>query len=113
MPRDLRLCAPDELPPGRARVLEEGARRVAVFNVGGALHAIDDLCSHRWGPLSEGDLEGFLVSCPWHGWQFDVRSGACDTVADRDVASYPVRLDGDAIVVTLPDDPEAAPAPEA
>jgi NAD(P)H-dependent nitrite reductase small subunit len=102
---DRRVCSVDELKPGQARLVEDGRRQVAVFNVGGTLHAIDNLCPHRQGPLHEGWLEGFLVSCPWHGWQFDLRTGACATLANRDVAIYPVRIDGDAIVVTLTDDP--------
>ncbi len=112
MPREIRLCSLDELRPGQGRLLEEGGHQVGVFNVEGALHAIDNRCPHRGGPLHEGWLEGTLVSCPWHGWQFDLRDGTCATLANRDVATYAVRVDGSDILVTLPDEaaPEGGPA---
>lgn len=104
MPRNLRVCSVSELPPGQARLVADGARQIGVFNTGGAYHAIDNLCPHRQSPLHEGDLEGFLVTCLAHGWQFDVRTGLCDTVPGRDLGTYPVRVEGDGIVVTVPDD---------
>lgn len=104
MPRDLRVCSVDELLPGQARLLEDGGLQLAVFNVGGAYHAIDDLCPHRQSPLHEGALEGFLVTCLAHGWQFDVRSGLCDTVPGRDVRAYAARVEGDSVWITLPDE---------
>ena len=106
---DVRVCAREELAPGQCRFVEHGTRRVAVFHATDALFAIDDVCPHRGGPLSEGYLEGYLVTCPWHGWQFDVRTGACDTVTNRDVRVYPVKVDENGVHVTLPDDP-APPA---
>ena len=50
-------------------------RRIALFNVGGTCHAIDDTCTHRGGPLSEGTIDGVVVTCPWHGARFCVRDG--------------------------------------
>ncbi len=103
MPRHLRVCAAAELAPGQSRLFVDEPFRVAVFNVGGSLFAIDDACPHRQGPLHQGDLEGFLVACPLHGWQFDVRTGACATLSDRDVAAYAARVEGDSVWITLPD----------
>ena len=48
----------------------------AIFNVEGTLRALDGVCPHQGGPLGEGRLEGCRVTCPWHGWQFDVETGA-------------------------------------
>jgi len=107
MPRDLPVCRVDELAPGKARLFEDGGVRVAVFNVGGEFHAIDDRCTHREGSLNEGWMEGYLVSCPRHGWQFDVRTGVCATLANRDVARYPVRCEEGTVFVSLPDPPAA------
>jgi nitrite reductase/ring-hydroxylating ferredoxin subunit len=50
---------------------------VAVFNVGGEFYAIDNSCPHRGGPLGEGELEDCIVTCPWHEFRFDVRTGKC------------------------------------
>ena len=64
-----------DLPPGQAMLVTAGDRQVALFNVGGTYCAIDDTCTHRGGPLSEGTLEGDVVTCPWHGARFCVADG--------------------------------------
>jgi nitrite reductase (NADH) small subunit len=56
-------------------VVRAGDRELALFNVEGSFHAIQAKCLHLGGPLGEGSLEGSVVSCPWHGWQYDVRTG--------------------------------------
>lgn len=65
-----------EVPAGTGRVVEAAGRTLAVFNVDGVFYAIDNECSHRGGPLGEGDLEGTVVMCPWHAWRWDVTTGA-------------------------------------
>src|SRR5438132_12038123 len=72
----VRVAATGEISPGEGRVVETGGRALAVFNVEGTYYAIDNSCSHRGGPLGEGDLEGTVVVCPWHAWRWDVTSGA-------------------------------------
>lgn len=69
----------EELPPGRCLSATAGEREVALFNVDGIFYALDNACPHRGGPLGEGDLKGFVVFCPMHAWQFDVRTGQCPT----------------------------------
>ena len=64
-----------ELPPGTAKEAVVEGRIVALFNVDGQLQAIDGICAHQGGPLAKGKLTGSVVTCPWHGWQFDVTSG--------------------------------------
>ena len=96
---------PEDLPPGRGATIElevgDCTVEVAVFNVGGQFFAIDNACSHRGGPLGEGLLEGSVVECPWHGFRFDVRTGACiDTGYELPgptfpLNSYPVALGDD------------------
>jgi nitrite reductase/ring-hydroxylating ferredoxin subunit len=77
---------------------------VAVFNVGGTIHAIGGACTHRGGPLGEGRLDGAIVTCPWHGSRFDVTTGAVlGPPAASNAEVYRVSVDGDAIVVELPD----------
>ena len=99
---EVRIAQAGAFGPGESRLLEYGAYRVAVFNVSGTVFAIDDRCPHREGPLSEGYLDGFLITCPWHGWQYDVRDGRCDTFSSKSVATYPVRVDEEGVFVTLP-----------
>lgn len=64
-----------DIPVGYGRGYRVGRYEVAVFNVGGELHALENSCPHQGGPLADGWLEGPLITCPWHGWCFDVRSG--------------------------------------
>lgn len=80
--------------------VEVNGKEIALFNVGGHFCAIDDTCSHRGGPLSEGSLEGSVVACPWHGWQYDVTSGACLTNPAAQQNKYEVKVEGDDILVS-------------
>lgn len=65
----------DAIPPGTGRVVELPDRELAVFNVGGSYYATDNTCLHRGGPLGEGEVVGGVVTCPWHGWEYDVATG--------------------------------------
>ena len=98
----VKVAKTGEIAPGEARAVEAGGKKIALFNVNGTFYAIDDTCTHRGGPLSEGMLMGEEVTCPWHGAIFDVTSGtALGAPAPRDVAHYPVRIEGDDIEVEL------------
>jgi nitrite reductase (NADH) small subunit len=66
----------DDIPPGTAREAILGDAVLAVFHAEGELHAIDGICLHAGGPLAEGYVSGHVVTCPWHGWQYDLRTGA-------------------------------------
>jgi nitrite reductase/ring-hydroxylating ferredoxin subunit len=92
-----------DVPPGVARQVHIGKRTIGIYNVGGTYYAIEDICPHRGATLSEGDVEGTEVTCPWHGARFDLRSGAnlCPP-ARSGVPSYPVQVVGDEIQVDVP-----------
>src|SRR5262249_61114661 len=64
-----------EIPPGSIREVQVSGQAVALANVGGRFYAIHNTCLHRGGPLGQGQLEGTVVTCPWHGWQFGVTTG--------------------------------------
>ena len=96
----VKVARAGEIVPGEARVVEAGGKRIALFNVDGTFHAIDDTCTHRGGPLSEGMVVGREVTCPWHGAVFDVTSGAVlGAPAPQDVVRYAVRVTGEDIEV--------------
>ncbi|MGH7432314.1 MAG: Rieske (2Fe-2S) protein [Candidatus Methylomirabilales bacterium] len=81
-----------DIPPGSGKLVQVEGKRIAVFNVGGRYYAIDDACPHQGGPLSEGTLEGEVVTCPWHGSTFNVTTGAVLTApARKGVSRYTVR----------------------
>ena len=92
-----------DLPPGRGMAFDLAGQRIAVFNVDGSYCAIGDTCTHRGGPLSEGVLDGFTVTCPFHGAQFDVRTGEkLSPPAPTGVPCYKVRVEGSEIQVEVP-----------
>jgi nitrite reductase (NADH) small subunit len=81
--------------------LVAGERVVALFNVEGTFYALDGVCAHQGGPLAEGEVTGCVVTCPWHGWQFDVRTGQHQFSATIRQPTLPVRVVGDAVLVDL------------
>ena len=91
-----------EIPAGEGRVVDAGGTTLALFNVDGSYHAIDNTCSHRGGPLGEGDLDGAIVACPWHGWRWDVTTGANANNPAVKIASFPVTVERGEIFVELP-----------
>jgi nitrite reductase (NADH) small subunit len=90
-----------EVPEGEARVVEADGRTLALFNVSGTFYALDNACSHRGGPLGEGDLDGRLVSCPWHAWRWDVTTGRNANNPAVTMACYPVHAEPAGIFVEL------------
>ncbi len=96
----VKVSALKDLPPGGARAVQFGYKEVGVFNVDGKLYAVDNICPHRGGPLSDGRLEGGVVSCPWHGWQFDVTTGALVMSPDTKLARYKVEIEGEDIFLS-------------
>ena len=88
----------DVLPGTCARVVLPGGDDVAVYNVDGEFYAIENSCPHRGAPLSEGSLCGHVVECWLHGWEFDVRTGNCLTVADK-IKTYEVRVEDGVVSV--------------
>ncbi len=92
-----------EIPAGQGRQVTVNGRWVGLFNVGGSYHAVDNLCLHRGGPLAGGTLSGCVVTCPWHGWQFDVRTGTMIQDPGTGVSVHDTRIVGDEIQVQLRD----------
>lgn len=89
----------DEIPPGASKVVRVNDRAIAVFNVDGRFYAIYNICPHEGGPLSQGRLKGFVVSCPWHDLAFDIRNGQGTDGGGYCVGSYEVRVDGTDVYV--------------
>jgi nitrite reductase/ring-hydroxylating ferredoxin subunit len=92
-----------DLPEGQGRQVTVNGRWVALFHVAGAYYALDGLCLHRGGPLAEGLIAGHAVTCPWHGWQYDVTTGALVQDPRVAVTRHTTRIVGDDIQVRLAD----------
>lgn len=98
----VKVAMTHELAPGQGKLIEVDDKRIALFHVGDRYFAIDDMCPHRGGPLSEGDLEGETVVCPWHGAIFDLATGAVSRFpAAVGVTTYAVRVQGEQIEIAV------------
>ena len=101
--REIRAAALADVTPGAPHLVEAEGTRLVLVRVGDSVHALADTCTHRGGPLGEGRLAGNRLTCPWHGWMFDVRTGQClFPPRGAAVSSFPVRIEGDDVWVELP-----------
>lgn len=91
----------EEVPEGQIREFQVSGKAVAIANVSGKLFAINSICLHHGGPLGEGELEGSVVSCPWHGWQYDVMTGKLVQQPESSVQCYVVEVRDGTIFVDL------------
>lgn len=93
-----------DVPPGEMTVIELDGHLICLANVDGQICAIEDDCTHIGGPLDEGELEGAVLTCPWHLAQFDIRTGrVLRGPARTDLPTYAVRVEGDDILVARPE----------
>lgn len=119
---DYTVATIDEIPEGERLLIELEGREIGIFNVEGKYFAYLNWCVHQSGPCCEGSLTGTteanydrdtgeteltwvkedeILNCPWHGWEYDIRSGACYSNRKYSLPSYPVSIEDDEIVVTL------------
>lgn len=101
MPNWIRLGPSMEIEEGRCKVYNAAEGGIAVFRIEGVYHAIANTCVHMGGPLSEGDLAGHVVTCPWHHWSYDVRTGKTTMSEAVGVKSFPVELRGEDVFVDI------------
>ena len=97
----VKVAKTSEIPAGQGKCVEVEGRRIAIFNVDGSYYAIDDVCQHQGGPLGEGELSGKIVTCPWHGWEYDVTNGINTFDTDLKQEQFEVKVDGNDILVAL------------
>ncbi len=97
-----KLASLAELPPGTLIEIERGLDLYALCNVEGEIRALSGVCPHQGGPLGQGALDGGVVTCPWHAWEFDSATGACGFNSEICAVTYPVRIESGEILVDLP-----------
>lgn len=110
MPSPHTVCRMDELPPGHKKIVQIGKKSIGVFNIAGEFFALLNVCPHQLAPLCEGRIcgysppsevgefkwerEGEIIRCPWHGWEFDIKTGkSIFNPHGVRTASYPVQLE--------------------
>ena len=97
----IKVLNKSQLPPGKAATVHVNGKAVALFNVDGQFYALSNACPHRGGRLGEGDLAGKEITCPWHGWSFDVTTGAA-THTPAQAPCHAVKVEGEDILVAVP-----------
>lgn len=98
-----RVAAPADLVEGRPLGVTVGDRSIGLYRLDGALHALDDICTHEFAILSDGYVEDGCIECPLHQALFDIRTGeAQGPPANGDLATYPVRVEGEDVLVGVP-----------
>ena len=98
----VRVANLSDVPVAACKEVEFDGRVVALFNVNGQIHALDGICPHAGGPLGEGQLDGTVVTCPWHGWQFDVSNGQNVRSAKLKQCVYQVKVENGEILLAQP-----------
>jgi len=97
-----KVARTSDIPPGGKKLVDFDGRSVALFNVDGSFHAIDDVCTHDGGPLAEGEMRGCEIECPRHGARFDVRTGAALCMpAFEPVTTHETKVEGGMVFVRL------------
>jgi len=100
-----KVAQEDELEDGELMAVEVDGEPVCLAKVEGCIYAFTDNCTHISGPLNEGELDGEVLTCPWHGAQFNVTTGkVLRGPARQDIATYPVKVEDNIIFVSLPDE---------
>jgi nitrite reductase (NADH) small subunit len=96
----VKLATQSDLPaPNEAKEFPCGDKTICVANVNGEISAMDNVCLHRGGPLGQGVIEGGKVICPWHGWEYDPKTGEAGLGAK--VTVYPVKIEGGDVLIEL------------
>lgn len=88
-----------DLRPGEGKAYTIKGREIALFNVDGTFYALDNFCPHQGGPLADGYIEGATVTCPWHAWCFDIRTGKMSIGDLGLIDTFEVRVEGDAVAI--------------
>ena len=101
----IKVAELDEIDEGELLGLEVDGELICLARVNGGICAFTDNCTHISGPLNEGELDGEVLTCPWHGAQFNVRTGkVLRGPARQDIQTYPVKIEGESILVSLPEE---------
>ena len=96
----IKVARTDQLPVGACKLCISEDRRIAIFNLSGTRYAIDNHCTHRDGPVGAGELNDVVITCPWHGWRFNVITGRC-LEDGEDLRCYPVHVEGNEVLVDV------------
>jgi nitrite reductase/ring-hydroxylating ferredoxin subunit len=97
----VKVASVADVPPGQCKSVSADGREIGLFNCDGKFHAIDNVCPHAGGPLAEGGLDGEVVTCPWHGWRFNVCTGVSAMSPALKVKTFEVKVEGNDVLVGI------------
>lgn len=100
----IRIASTNDCPPGASVELVAEGRVIALVHIDGQFHALDGVCPHQGGPLGQGQVSGCILTCPWHGWQFDVPSGQSQLSQTIRQRTYSVKVQHGDVYVEVGDD---------
>lgn len=101
MGKFVRVAGVNDVAEGSGTTVQADGQAIALFKVAGTFYAIHNACLHRGGPLGEGELDGQMVTCPWHAWRYDVTTGINEVNPDVKIQQYPVKVAGDDVLVEI------------
>ena len=101
MPKKHIIGKLSDFPKGRGRTVEIDDLKIAVFRTEAGIYAMDNTCPHEEGPLGDGMVDAGKVTCPQHGWAFDIKSGQCEMFEPVKVKTYPIEVEGDDVILAL------------
>ena len=96
-----KIASKRELGPGSGKIVVLDDKPIALFNIGGNYFALDNTCPHRGGSLGDGEVDGEIVTCPWHGWNFNVETGEDANNPSLCLTKYDIKVNGEDIELTL------------
>ncbi|MFZ0589849.1 MAG: Rieske 2Fe-2S domain-containing protein [Bryobacteraceae bacterium] len=99
----IKVAAASDLAPGQVMEVQTSDRSFALCNLNGHLHCLDGTCPHAGGPLGQGALEGDLLVCPWHGYEFHCATGTNDSDEDLMVETFKVVVQDGSIFIDVPE----------
>lgn len=91
----IKLADISDIPLGKAIITTiPNGKEIALFNIEGQIYALENVCPHMGGPLGEGEIEDSIVTCPWHGWQFDIRTAECENMPGENANKIEIEVVG-------------------
>lgn len=101
MSKLIKVAEVADLKPGECKTVVADGHELALYNVDGKFHATDNACPHQGGPLGEGFTDGTIVTCPWHGWRFDVCTGKSPVIPSVHIGTFKCVVEGNDVKVSL------------
>jgi len=101
MARRVKVAEGNELPPGQGKLVQVDGKDIALFNVNGTYRAMAAVCPHEDGPLHEGEVDGDTIVCPWHGYDFSVKTGECSVDPELRALIYVVKTEGNDVFIEV------------